>query len=332
MFISGTIPAKVNYVYNDCSRPVKIGINDFHIPADTINAHPLFVVDAKNKNTLKTAIRSADSEKRYYHDGKTVTQICDTVIEERDNSPISNLKVVGNNHYRNNVKVLIEDKFYADLSYDTFVEASMNSGIKDGLLQGEFVWARKHSQILLVRVGSDTHSLLNELCLLKSLPLLKSKQLQVGGIYKNKSGDESVYLGKVNSVKFNYSLDPAYTCSHNVSNAMLFYRKNTYNHKSKTIEEQLQNYKEQTYGLSLLGKADSVKQYGQIDLKEDYVQLFKDHYIASARQLLVQHSLGKMTKRSLYDVMSYNSVFLNMVSESEEVETTFDLNKFLLFV
>jgi hypothetical protein len=72
----------------------------------------------------------------------------------------------------------------------------MNAGRgNDTYFNGEFVWAVLGSQVRLVLVGSKLHGELLESVVRREKKIFPDSELEVGGIYTNRQGDDFVLIG-----------------------------------------------------------------------------------------------------------------------------------------
>lgn len=164
----------------------------------TVN--PCFISDADNKKTLKTgkhwaeSYRYWDQTERKYKENKKYTSF--TV----ENKPFNDLQIItleirdkGGRAYKVNAKINGRTVYF-DLREDVLLDIMFNSGIKPGaIIKGEFIFARIGSQMKVIRVGSLLHETMIESTKLET----KSKlNLEVGGVYCSKNGDEYVFLGE----------------------------------------------------------------------------------------------------------------------------------------
>jgi hypothetical protein len=188
------IPTKILYV---CRKPtsVQIGWEDFD-DARTVSVVPAYPVDPDgNKKTVQNAIDWARG--RYVHDGEA------PATKETANAPVDHVQIVnleirgeGGRAY----KVVVGDGVYVDLREDVFLDALLTNGVGvGGLLRGPFVWAKVGAQMKLVRVGSDLYDRVVVAHEHGAKKNVRTSNIEVGGVYKNRVGAVFVYLGQCNS-------------------------------------------------------------------------------------------------------------------------------------
>lgn len=97
---------------------------------------------------------------------------------------------------------VIHKGLYVDLREDVLMDALLNCNVKNGWIEGNFLWARLSSQMRLVRVGSSLYEEIKKLDVKKDLKPLSKKNLEIGQIYSNKKGEKAIFLGYVNQTKF----------------------------------------------------------------------------------------------------------------------------------
>lgn len=192
------IPERIKIVARDRDYIYYEGSHASDIPGyepenKRVAVYKAYVVNAKRK---------IDSAKKWAY-GSCAEALEDDALPiiERDNTPISSLRIVdldvrggGGRAY----KVIDEKGFCYDLREDTLLDAIKGEGIgPGGVLNGQFVWASVSSQTKLIYVGSDIYKKLSKEAKINRLPFLKKKDLVVGGVYKSKNGSLRLYLGSV---------------------------------------------------------------------------------------------------------------------------------------
>ena len=196
---TGYIPKVLTYV---CQNEKTIECNrwwreDLGVSED-FPAYPLFVVDQDNEKTLDTAMSWAKRD-----DKEPV------VLKNILNTDIHNVTIValeirseGGRAY----KATFEYKgktFYVDFREDVLLDCIREVGIQPGgILNGTYIWGRVGSQMKLVRVGSVLHQeLIRSTRLREKGAGLKKKDLVLGGVYRNRQGEDFLYLGDVSTTE-----------------------------------------------------------------------------------------------------------------------------------
>lgn len=166
---------------------------------------PAFVVDAENTKTHVTAQSWCEQNSYEWklnpetNRQERVLKSKDWFIDERDNDPITNVRLIGLEHRGNGgraYKVKIEDKYVFDLREDVLLDILLNANIDQGVLPGSYVFAKCGAEMKLIRVGSLLHERMVE-----ATDYWKDEvitKFDVGGIYQNKIG-RVIYLGHVYS-------------------------------------------------------------------------------------------------------------------------------------
>ena len=324
------IPKKIKYVYGDIPTAIDMS-------SKKINVYSACIVDADNPNTLKTAIHNSTKYISYNYSSTFNNPIVKSnpVIEETDNIPITNVKIIGKSF--TNVgsfiyQALVDDKYLIDLCSNVLLEASINIGINKGKLKGEYIWAVRNSKMTLIRIGSEAYNMLVEFTQLKLLPILKHSELEVGTVYKNRKGQEAIFLGRINSVSYERLQGGWELRNYNVNDNLLCFVKNIYNKNLPNVEDQLKDFKNCSYGVTLSKKSDFVKAYYKVEPFDNYMEQIKEFYTSSLKQSILEHSKGKLSKNSMYDSIDYYSKYVNMVESSEKVKVLFDYKKYLVLI
>lgn len=197
---TGTIPkdlkffeqaeVKITFHWDD------IAVEDFQ---KVTKCHPVFVTDAANEKTQKTAKAWAEQMNWRYR-GTTNKDSFTSTISERPNDPISGIRLIGLERRSQGgraYKALVLDKYVVDFREDVLLDAILNGGILDnGVLPGEYIFASVGSEMKLIRVGSLLHEKMIEATDYWKKDVID--KLEVGGVYRNKV-KTMLYLGPVYS-------------------------------------------------------------------------------------------------------------------------------------
>lgn len=171
-----------------------IAVEDFQKVTKCI---PVFVTDATNAKTQKTAQSWAEQMGRRYR-GTTNENSFTHTISERPNDPISGIRLIGLERRSQGgraYKALVLDKYVVDFREDVLLDAILNGGILDnGILPGEYIFASVGSEMKLIRVGSLLHEKMIEATNYWKKEVIG--KLEPGGIYRNKI-KTMLYLGPV---------------------------------------------------------------------------------------------------------------------------------------
>lgn len=183
-----------------------------HRETHTVKGRKGFAVDKeKDKGERGTAGRWANAKPLTARSRVAMLfEDVDEAWEERPNKPLKNLRVFhleqraeGGRAY----KVLDEDGYVWDMREDVFVEACIECGIKKGgIIGGQYVWAVNHTQMRLVRVGSQLHKDLSDAGKRRKQKKLGVKDLVPGKVYANAAGELAYFAGFVKVDKKKHQL------------------------------------------------------------------------------------------------------------------------------
>jgi hypothetical protein len=166
---------------------------------------PAFIVDANSERLVVSAKNWATGDRTIYRAGMYQPNpdfVEPDVIENVANAPIIQLRILGVEHRGEGglaYKVATPEGYYVDLREAEFMEAVFEDRIRNGIITGEYVWARAGSQMRIVLVGSDRYTALlaaGKRAAKGKIPALK---LVVGNAYRGKGQSRSVevFLGRV---------------------------------------------------------------------------------------------------------------------------------------
>lgn len=202
--LQGFIPQKITIISNG-TKEIEPGWDDIDGGiSPKLVVTPAFVADSNSEAILETGRNWAAGGYRWGNDNKN-KKVNEVNLE---NKPRSDYKVVDLEHRSEGgraYKVIDSDGYYFDLREDVLLDTILNSGIKaGGELNGNFLWARLHTQMRLVREGSALHEALIEATKRSQLKKVGKTDLQVGSVYRNKKGETFVFCGYVDTVKVIY--------------------------------------------------------------------------------------------------------------------------------
>lgn len=243
--INGSIPEEIVFIYGG-KRKIGNWWSDFEskkFPMEEVT--PAFISDSKNQKTI-------ESGENWAKGGYYLKPAVNVKKEIMKNDPVEGFKIIdlekrseGGRAY----KILTPNGFYVDLREDVLLDTMLECGIeKGGILKGSFVWARVGSQMKLVRVGSELHSILIEKTEDKKLSNIPNTELEIGGIYKGKGNKSFVYFGRVDSTILTCKTDgrSSWSWRNNVTitkkelkNAMLWYEPYNFS-PNKDLEKDLE--------------------------------------------------------------------------------------------
>jgi len=206
---TGFIPTEVVYTY---AGPEKVYqawegvIESEHERIYTVVV-PAICCDTDNKKAIAMA-KSWANERCYDWDPKSKSnvQIAQVGQTTKENKPFSGLRVVNVDFRGYNkpvYRVVTPDGFCFDIQTDVFLDTMKTEGIlPGGLLGGKYLWAVVESEMKLIRKGSDLYTALLEASSRSILSTIPLKKFKVGTVYETKSGDRGLFLGFVDTWKY----------------------------------------------------------------------------------------------------------------------------------
>lgn len=178
--ITGNIPSRINYYLVGDTNPIA------------------FPCDADKPNTNETAKQWQKNKSEWYHNDTALP----TSLQSKMNNPQTGYRIY-NLEYRDEggraYKMVTPEGYTVDLREDVLLDTILNVGISPGgILNGDFIWATVGSQFKLIRVGSEMHKDILNNMQSKKMPKLTRNNLEAFTIYKTASGNEFLYLGRIN--------------------------------------------------------------------------------------------------------------------------------------
>jgi hypothetical protein len=348
----GSIPEKICYVYSD-EKEVAVGCvwdisyydNEEH---KTVREKvlPAFPTD-NDENMLRRAHEWA--EQAGYLQKKKSTH-ADVV----DNLPIKNVRVLSLEHRGQGgraYKVVI-GKYYVDLREDVLMDTLLQTGIDPGgILRGEYVWARTHSHMKLVRVGSELHRLIVEFQSKKDIQPIEKNNLEIGGVYRTRKKDKSIFIGYVNTTTLRESKIvfskgkaiydskvPVFSFKKTpIKKAMLFYEVvdcESMNDNVKSMSTADNHYRfkiKKTH--NFIEKTERVKipEGVVVSLRNTAIKAIKENILKYAGRSSHSGPFTRMSEHQLQSSIAYASEFLNIYESGTTPIEVFDVKKYLLF-
>lgn len=198
----GKIPKKLKlYCRPETTIRFRWSDVEFEDPsAANITATPVFITDAENPKTQKTAEDWA-SALRWSWDPDTGARVKSRdqyTLIERDNDPVKSVRIVdldirgnGGRAYR----AFVDEKYLVDMREDVMLDTMINVGMGvNATLPGEYIFAQIGAEMKLIRVGSKLHEMMVEsTAFSEKKPINK---LIPGRIYASKT-KTILYLGEV---------------------------------------------------------------------------------------------------------------------------------------
>ena len=274
--ISGSIPKKILYVFSD-SKNINVGSCwDWMNSPNKIKVIPAMAVDANNKKTILTAEKwASDNGKKNVSKTESDNIIKDIIlcnIEYRGN---------GGRAYK-----VIADGYYVDLREDVLTDIMLKSSIINGKINGEFIWAMVNSEMKIVRKDSELYNELIKSANLKSIKPIPIKELEVGGIYEDRNGMQSIFLGIVDtySIINNTKIDSFYKplpevkenfSINRINKALLFFN---ISYEKFSLEKEDKLIINDIYYYSYNKSHSFIKKIEQTKIEDNIVELIRKKY------------------------------------------------------
>lgn len=352
----GSIPEKISYVYSTeqevnvgCAWDISWYDSEDHKNV-TQKVTPAFPIEPGNDKTLATAVNWATQGGWDHTTNQKI--IKKHFIDEVDNAPIKNLKVLSLEERGNGgraYKALI-GKYYVDLREDVLMDTLLQVGVAPGgILQGEYVWAKMGSQMKLVRVGSEVHRLLNEFEQRSAVKSIGKKDLEVGGVYRDKKKSTAIFIGYVNTVKYKEEKRPSVSWNSPTEKAtfnyetiaykkaMLFYEVYDFEGIKKSVKEM--STKDSSYQFKMKKSHTYIEKVDNVKLPDGLVEKLRTKAVTEIKKLILEYTGHTPPKKGyaktddwhLSSTISYNSEHANMYLYEGPAVEPFEVKKFLLF-
>lgn len=197
----GKIPKKLVY-YCRPETKIRFRWSDVEFEdasAADVSAVPMFVADADNPKTNKTAKTWAEQYRwTWGPDGKRVENTKPFETVERENTPIANVRIIGldiRGQGGRAYQALVDEKYLVDMREDVMLDTMLNVGMGvNATLPGEYIFAQIGAEMKLIRVGSKLHEMMIESTNFSEKKIIDT--LVPGRIYSSKT-KTVLYLGEV---------------------------------------------------------------------------------------------------------------------------------------
>lgn len=329
MYINGSIPKRIIYYYLPETK-LHQGVEwNFESLNNKENVFPAAVADPLDPRSINNAQGLLRNFKK----------IIPNSVED-DNKPIKNVKIFSiSRKYSSGFqyKILIKD-YLLDVKEDVLLDALIKEGATNGILNGEYIWAKIGTNTKLVRIGSELYNMILLFQSKKNLKPIPKKELQVGGVYQNIKGEMSVYLGSVNTTRL-YSNNKKFKFNQKlVKNHMLFCNPYTMDNSKKIKKEFL--FSPENYKFLIKKNHSLIEKVDYIDLPTDIIDKVRKIFIKKMKNNVVEYNNKIMYSGSSYPVMNSNyleylyynmSKLLNLYKTGSKPVDIFDINKYLAF-
>lgn len=331
---SGSIPEKIEYYFYGAKKIIKGADWKFSLlKKNQITAVPAYAADPTDYRSVTIAKRSIA-----YRTSLLAKTPASSV--KVDNVPIKNVKIVSlARNFSGNAtfKVLI-DNYLFDLKEDVMIDSILDQGINPGgIINGEFIWAKVGAQIKLVRIGSELHKVILEFSEKKSLPCVKKKHLEVGGIYQTSKKDYAVYLGLVNTTGFSINPNKKFKFNNKLfKKSMLFYTLFSSENPAEVIHPSV--LERDTYRFSIKSSHKFIEKLDTVKVPKNVISIVRDIFTKKAKANILEYAKSK-NPTGKYTMMNDNyleycitnySKFFNMYSMNESPTKLFDVTKYLV--
>jgi hypothetical protein len=161
------LPEKITMILRNDKDKIKFPLDSTDIIVEQ-GVYQAFICDAYNLKQIETA-KSWGAQSCAY-DPKTQQYIRNgySILENLDNKPITNVKIIGIEHRGNGgraYKVMFQldgKDLYADMREETILDIMYNDGIEKGAcLTGEYIWIADRG-CKFIRVGSERYNKLDK--------------------------------------------------------------------------------------------------------------------------------------------------------------------------
>lgn len=328
MNINGSIPKKITYFFLP-EKEVCGGVEwNLGVLSSREKVLPAAAADASDLQNVKNAQFSLRNFKKIIP--KSI---------EVENLPIKNIKLFClSRKYSSGLqyKILIKD-YLLDLKEDVLLDALIKEGTTNGgILNGEYIWAKIGSYTKLIRIGSDLHNMIIASDKRKNMQIIPKKKLEPGGVYQNKKGQLSIYLGPVNTVRYTPSQVKKFQFNqHIVKNHMLFC--SIYSHDSSIKIKNTFLNSPDNCRFVIRKDHNFIEKVDYISIPSDAVDKVRKIFIKKIKQNIVDYS---NKNKSTYPMMSSNyleylflslSKLLNVYQVGSKPVDIFDINQYLAF-
>lgn len=339
----GSIPEKICYIsleerefFVGCEWDIDWHNNNNSLPScPRIKVLPTFIADNADDKMLKRVAAVAEG---YYKPKRN------TSFNIVDNTPIRNVKVVSANQIYNAV---IINNYCVDLQVDVVMDTILQVGIDPGgILKGEYIWAKMgSSQMKLIRVGSELHRLIVEFESKKDIKMIGKKNLEVGGVYQDRRKNQAIFLGYVNTTRYNtlsiskteFFQNKNYEFKYEmraIKKAMLFYEVSA----CDSLEDSIKKIKTDlpSYSYPIKKSHKYIEKIDQVDIPNDIIEYLRNKFIRKIKEKIVEYANHKAAgNRNAISYLKYEienqSNYLNLYRFGGEVVEPFDIKKYLIF-
>lgn len=348
----GSIPEKITYVYStDSEVPVgcawDISWHDSDDGPKTIKQKvtPSFPVESGDEKSMKRAKDWA--EQQYYQQPKRTAQ-----YTEVDNKPITNIRLLSLEERGNGgraYKALIDEKYYVDLREDVMMDSILKVGVDpNGVLRGEYVWAKMGSQMKIVRVGSELHRLVVEFDSKKDIKPVGKGDLEIGGVYQDRKKNRAVFVGYINTVLLKATeKTPDYYAKKDqkakfdfkatkVKKSMLFYELASYEKQAESLQKMKVD---RSYYYKIKKSHTYIEKVDQVTIPDGIVEHLRNNANKEAKDYVLEYTEHKNPRKNvqridswyLQEHIEYNASYINMYPTDGTAVEPFDVKKLLLF-
>lgn len=329
MTVIGTIPKEIHYVVHPKETVV---LKYKHMDEEfenTLDYHPTKVYD--NANDFNVQAKPLGSK-----------------LETKNNVPLTDLQILDSvpGSFGTHYMVLINNNQVIDIKDELLIDIIRNSEItNNGVVSGQFIWAKIAGHLKLIRVGSQLHSDVQDSHNKKFNPKIKNSQFEIGGIYRSRNGTTQVFLGNVRStiyyLKYTNNSHALFDYNVDYDKQYMFFAEITRwnNKKNKKLSDLIGddwniNENNSLVRYDLKRSHSFIEKLGNIEVPENMISEVRTMYKSK-----VAKYLGSVDMKAAHGVnapmysssrISGDSMFLNMYAVGSEKVKLFDVNQYLM--
>lgn len=244
-------------------------------------------IQEKMQNLKYSVVRASSNDSKY---------------QKIENKPFKVQLVGGQKDYKDRSCLFVKnEQDVCHVMYiDIFLEAFFNSGIdEDGWFRDEFVFASYGNEVKLIRNNSNLHEAI-KFYSTNNTQKIKSDDLEVGRIYKTRTGKKAVFLGYVTTVYYKRNKEEAVE-SQTIGKAGLWMDV----HRYINIQNSLNDY---SYKRISLSHSYTIKTGEKIDIQNgDHVNKIADSAFRKLKEISANN------KKNRYNYVTWvESIFSYM--------------------
>lgn len=319
--ISGSIPDKIAYVYDDKKYNYPVGSKwDIHY------FERKFISDKMISGCQTNVCNNNPAEIKKNRFGSYQSIII-------DNKPIQGIQIL-QYHPGQDTCSVIHNGYRFDISVSSIMESILNDGIKPGgVLLGEFIWGKENNEknFNLIRIGSKLHKSILSYENKKSMKPIKKKELEVGRLYGNLTNKRAIFLGYIDSATFGATNQYFSYNAKPYKKGMLFFDIPYDLDQNRLIKEMLEPQHILKYHVLKKGHK-FIEKFDQINLNSNIIEEAKAVANNFIKGQIINFSKNKIYNSTLnWNIIMYSDL-LNMKSFNKNNIELFEVKKYLSFI